>query len=381
MPGLDVSSLSSNWKKLQQTLKAAPNKDGEQDQGLKKRKRDGDAAGAKPRNNPHSTGGDVKRVKTGYIKNYKPGDKKKMGMGNSKISSNEKNAQPPAKVVAVEEADGAVAQPQKPSGRPSTSSSGESLVNQGLHPTHKPGKYLALDCEMVGTGPPPSNDNILARVSIVNYHGEQVYDSFVQPLPGVEVTDYRTFVSGIRPQHLRADVARPFSEVQQEVAKLLEGKVLVGHALRNDLAVLLLSHPKRDIRDTARHANFRKTSMGRTPALRKLAKDYLGMEIQGGEHSSVEDARATMLLFKLEKDVFEKEVTQRYGAAIRREQKAKQDEAKQAIKTLPKYVDEESDEEDEEEDDEDEVEEGTSAQGKGTANKKKRKKKKRTKRA
>lgn len=36
------------------------------------------------------------------------------------------------------------------------------------------------------------------------------------------------------------------------MAKLAEGRVLVGHSLSKDLKVLLLSHPRRDIRDTAK---------------------------------------------------------------------------------------------------------------------------------
>ena len=40
--------------------------------------------------------------------------------------------------------------------------------------------------------------------------------------------------------------------MQREVAALLKGRVLVGHAVYNDLKVLMLSHPKRHTRDTAR---------------------------------------------------------------------------------------------------------------------------------
>lgn len=401
MPGLDVNSLSSNWKKLQQTLKAAPKRDAAGDQGVK-RKWKSDTYGGKSDdpNNPNLVNVSNKRVKSvtktetqktsqpkekkefkaKERKEIKPKDKNKMGATFSSSSSIGEKASATTTTAPSEAKAGAVS-----SGRPSFAGSTETLVNQGLHPTHKPGKFLALDCEMVGTGPPPASDNVLARVSIVNFHGEQVYDSYVQPVPGVEVTDYRTFVSGIRPEHLEAEVARPFAEVQKEVSDLLDGKVLVGHALKNDLTVLLLAHPQRDIRDTARHANFRKLSMGRSPALRKLAKERLGLEIQGGEHSSVEDARATMLLFKLEKDVFEKEVQQRYGPAMRRERRTKEAEAKQAMKALPGQMADESDTEDEE--DEDELEEeldddGNLVKAKGPAGrKKKNKKKKRTKRA
>jgi RNA exonuclease 4 len=81
--------------------------------------------------------------------------------------------------------------------------------------------------------------------------------------------------------------AREFEDVQREVAELLRGKILIGHALKNDLGVLLLSHPRRDIRDTSRHQTFKKLNGGHTPALKMLAKDILGIEIQGKEHSSV----------------------------------------------------------------------------------------------
>lgn len=65
-------------------------------------------------------------------------------------------------------------------------------------------KVLGLDCEMVGVGP-DGKESALARVSIVNQHGECVYDKFV--LPGDEVTDYRTMFSGIRPHNLKNGIS------------------------------------------------------------------------------------------------------------------------------------------------------------------------------
>lgn len=391
----DISNLSSNWKKLQEKLKSAPSKDKKDggDQGVKRKRGTEPTWKSKDPNNPNNIDVSKKRVKVEETNKVKGGEKKKMGAAFSKApSTNENSTRPASRMAADVPADDPKADLRAMgSGRTKRASfagSTETLVNQGLHPSHKPGKFLALDCEMVGTGPPPSSENVLARVSIVNFHGEQVYDSYVQPPPDVEVTDYRTFVSGIRPHHLKSDVARPYEEVQKQVFDLLDGKVLVGHALKNDLAVLLLSHPQRDIRDTAKHANFRKTSMGRAPALRKLAKERLGMDIQEGEHSSVEDARATMLLFKLEKDVFEKDIQNRYGAAIRRERQMKETEAKKAMKALPRNMVDDSEDEDEEDDDDDEAEEELNEDGelvaktkKSGPKKKKNKKKKRTKRA
>jgi len=179
----------------------------------------------------------------------------------------------------------------------------EGKVNEGLSPTAEVGKYISLDCEMVGVGPNPENDSALARVSIVNFNGDQVYDSFVRPME--RVTDWRTQVTGMTAKHLID--ARSFEEVQKDVAKLLEGRVLVGHAIRNDLDVLFLSHPKRDIRDTSKHPPYRKIAGGCSPRLKILAADLLGLEIQGAVHCSIEDARVAMLLFRRDKDAFERD--------------------------------------------------------------------------
>lgn len=105
------------------------------------------------------------------------------------------------------------------------------------------GKFIALDCEMVGVGP-PSVDNrtgktitesSLARVSLVNYYGETLLDAFVKQKE--RVTDYRTHVSGVRPQDLVGPNALSFEDVQQKVADVLKGRTLIGHAVFNDLKV------------------------------------------------------------------------------------------------------------------------------------------------
>jgi RNA exonuclease 4 len=189
------------------------------------------------------------------------------------------------------------------------------IENEGVSETALPGKYVAVDCEMVGIGPEPNRDSALARVSLVNFHGHQVYDSYVQIPRNIEVTDYRTAVSGIEPRHLRHDVARPFDEVREDLKILLTGRILVGHAVKNDLDVLILKHDKRFIRDTSKFSKFRALAMrpGHTPGLKHLADKLLGVEIQTGAHSSVEDARATMALYRLDKTEFEKEIRQKYG--------------------------------------------------------------------
>ncbi len=61
-------------------------------------------------------------------------------------------------------------------------------------------KAVAMDCEMVGVGP-DGEESILARCSMVNQFGKCIYDKFVRPTE--RVTDYRTEVSGIRPDDIR----------------------------------------------------------------------------------------------------------------------------------------------------------------------------------
>lgn len=166
------------------------------------------------------------------------------------------------------------------------------------------GKYLAMDCEFVGVGPQGIQSE-LARVSIVNFHGHVIYDKFVKPRE--KVTDWRTFVSGIRPSDMHNAI--PFKEAQKDVSELLQDRILVGHAIHHDLEALYLTHPKRAIRDTSKHVPFKqKFSKGKTPSLKKLAVEILGINIQGGEHSSVEDARATMLIYKSDKANFEEKI-------------------------------------------------------------------------
>jgi RNA exonuclease 4 len=161
-------------------------------------------------------------------------------------------------------------------------------------------KVIAMDCEMVGID--TGKDNMLARVSIVNKYGNCIYDKYV--LPSEPVVDYRTSVSGVRPKDLHN--GENFETVQKEVAEILQGRILVGHAIRNDLKVLFLSHPRRAIRDTSRYKPFFKFSNGRTPSLRKLAEVVLGVKIQQGEHDSVVDARTALKLYLLYRKEWEK---------------------------------------------------------------------------
>lgn len=108
--------------------------------------------------------------------------------------------------------------------------------------------------------------------------------------------------------------AKDFDVVQVQVQDLIEGKTIIGHSVKSDLKALSISHPNKLIRDTAYynpHKTFYVSFMAKTqpdkviprkfaPSLKFLSKEILGIEIQNNEagHSSVEDARVAMLLYR-----------------------------------------------------------------------------------
>lgn len=176
--------------------------------------------------------------------------------------------------------------------------------------------YFAVDCEMVGVGS-EGLDSALARVSIVNWDNEIVLDTYVRVEQ--EVTDYRTFVSGIRPEDIQSDSAMSLKHVRSLVGNILKGKILIGHGLENDLKVMGLYHPWCDIRDTATYAPFMRTISKENDEkilcprkLRDLVWEKLNKQIQvvGKAHSPVEDAIAAMDLYKSARTEWEMQIMQ-----------------------------------------------------------------------
>ena len=89
---------------------------------------------------------------------------------------------------------------------------------------------VALDCEMVETDRWGEG---LARISIVNYYGHVLLDKYV--IPEGNVTNYRTWVSGVTPQKLLPENgAIPMKKAQKKAFRILKGKILVGHSINHD---------------------------------------------------------------------------------------------------------------------------------------------------
>ncbi|KFV10622.1 Apoptosis-enhancing nuclease, partial [Tauraco erythrolophus] len=166
-------------------------------------------------------------------------------------------------------------------------------------PLLRPGKYVAIDCEMVGTGP-RGRQSELARCSVVNYEGDVIYDKYVQPeLP---IVDYRTRWSGITKQHMKSAI--PFKTAQAEILKILKDKIVVGHAIHHDFQALKYFHPKDRTRDTSQIPVLKQKAglpIKASVSLKSLARHLLRKKIQVGctGHSSVEDAQTAMELYRL----------------------------------------------------------------------------------
>ncbi|OAA46291.1 RNA exonuclease 4 [Metarhizium rileyi] len=300
-----MSELSSNWKTLQAMLNT-----GKQTRrpSLKRRAEEQKSSTIKTRKCPKETATRTTEPLNAEVKRIA-----KMGGVQSSKAVNEGNiGQSPSIALWATDQDIstealAEAYGLGLKGNMMSMTSHKDKVNHGRSSEVEVGKYVGVDCEMVGIGP-GGHESALARVSLVDFHGRQIYDSYVKPEE--RVTDWRTAVSGVSQKEMR--FARKFEDVQSEVCDIIEGRILVGHDIKHDLDALKLSHPFRDIRDTAKHRGFKNYSHGRKPALRVLARELLAVDIQEGPHSSTEDARVTMLIFRKFKSSFDVDHANRY---------------------------------------------------------------------
>jgi RNA exonuclease 4 len=178
--------------------------------------------------------------------------------------------------------------------------------------------YIAMDCEMVGVGY-KGRYSALARVTLIDWNGETVMDEFIQP-PCVPITDYRTHVSGITAEQLSKEATLTFDECRTLVLLHLKDKILVGHALKNDLSVLDITHPWYDVRDTAKYEPFMKKRFDDNVMwprkLSELAQEKLARKIQLGTHSPHEDALAALDLYKCVRNKFEKSMAYKHAKTL-----------------------------------------------------------------
>ncbi|CAE6433380.1 unnamed protein product [Rhizoctonia solani] len=154
--------------------------------------------------------------------------------------------------------------------------------------------------------------NMLARVTIVDYWGNEIMDTYVRPTE--PVVNYRTTQTNITEKHLSNmnPEALPFDVVQTKVSDLIRNFTVVGYALWNDLSILGLSHPAIDTRDVALYLPFRDDmNQSNLPKLPTLVRKFMQRHIQCSLPDSAENARACMDLFRCTEGDWERYVNNR----------------------------------------------------------------------
>jgi len=154
---------------------------------------------------------------------------------------------------------------------------------------------VALDCEMIYS----TGGMRVARVSVVDSSGKEIYDELVRMDDGVEVIDFNTRFSGITEEAYAEAVLDLASTREALDAFINSDTIIIGHALENDLKTLRMIHHR--CVDTAIMFPHRAGPPYRN-SLRNLVKEHLGKVIQAGGgttgHSSVEDSIATLDLVR-----------------------------------------------------------------------------------
>jgi RNA exonuclease 4 len=186
-------------------------------------------------------------------------------------------------------------------------------------------KKIAIDCEMMQA----NIGQVLGRVSIVNYEGQTILDTFVCYPEPIKVTDTHQKYSGIDWRHIDPQYgAQPFSEVQARLIELLHDRIVIGHDIEKDIRAISMNLPacisqlrrnpqyttpiafQMTVRDTQKYSGYRKYAnrgAHQGPSLKVLAQQVLGRSIKQGQVSSVEDALATMEIYRNAEDAIDRE--------------------------------------------------------------------------
>jgi RNA exonuclease 4 len=191
---------------------------------------------------------------------------------------------------------------------------------------------------------PTKEQNIVARLCLVNWNNMVVLDACVVPQPLTvkrrnarkdfnssgagpfvitHVLDYRTEQTGVTAKHLE-DAGRTMTliAVRQNVKRQIKGKILIGHTLSEQLDALGVTHPWCDTRDTAHYVPYMKEvtiQMGQpllqSPEvaplepveLQYLLKRELGWDVVAG--GLIGEAIGCMDLYKRAREDWESELS------------------------------------------------------------------------
>ncbi|KAH7588270.1 Exonuclease [Nakaseomyces glabratus] len=178
----------------------------------------------------------------------------------------------------------------------------------------RPGSLIAIDAEFVtlknekydidcrgAKTVVQSKVSALARISVVRGNEEQFGVPFIDDYIIIEknIDDYLTKFSGILPGDLDPKTSDkhlvPRNVAYRKIWLLMQlGCTFIGHGLQNDFKHINISVPKEQIRDTAVYFLQGKRYL----SLRYLAYVLLDINVQEGNHDSIEDAYTALVLYK-----------------------------------------------------------------------------------
>lgn len=175
---------------------------------------------------------------------------------------------------------------------------------------------VAIDCEMMRS----NIGQVLGRVSVVDYEGATIFDTFVCYPEPIIITNTDERYSGIGFNDIDPqNGAQPFAEVQAHLVDLLRDRIVIGHDIEKDLKVISMNLPSHilrlqrvprlldpvvfdiTVRDTQKFSRYRQYAnpgAHQGPTLKNLSLEVLGRRIKQGRVSSVEDAIATMEVYR-----------------------------------------------------------------------------------
>jgi RNA exonuclease 4 len=187
-----------------------------------------------------------------------------------------------------------------------------STTTVGPHLTEK----VAIDCEMMQA----NIGQVLGRVSVVDYESRTIFDTFVcYPEPVKIINTHKEF-SGIGWSDIDSqNGAQSFPEVQAQLVELLRGRIVIGHDIQKDLKAISMDLPSlirrhqgiaqlitpitfdATFRDTQKYSGYQQYAnhgAHQGPSLKNLTLRVLRRLIKQGQISSLEDAVATMNVYR-----------------------------------------------------------------------------------
>ncbi|KAG9292479.1 hypothetical protein G9A89_001552 [Geosiphon pyriformis] len=165
-----------------------------------------------------------------------------------------------------------------------------------------PKNIVALDCENVDIKK-DGKQKKLARLSIVDFHGNVLIDKYFE----TSIRHFKTTSTGITPEKL--ENVEEEASVKIEAAKLLHGKIIVGHNVNFGLGVLGWCRPEYQLRDIEKYQKFKSLNPEKShQSLKDLAKIFFGKNIQVKHNDSLENAMTSLEIYKKHQKEWEEDV-------------------------------------------------------------------------